>query len=118
MESHQIVLKVLWLTALGVPYLLFVVHNSFRSIWVTGCRAILAVLAGWMLLFSYAIASDAILRRVATTPEQIDALNSGDGAKFAFAFLLGWIPPALVVGITWIVRRTLSKRRKGSSNHT
>ena len=36
-------------------------------------QAILAVLAGWVLLFSYAIASDAILRRAASTPEQIDA---------------------------------------------
>lgn len=96
MESHQFVLKVLWLTALAVPYLVFVVHNSFRRTWVVSCRAVLAVLAGWLLLFSYAIAS---------------------GAKFAFALLLGWIPAAFVVGLTWLVRSILSKRRKGSSNN-
>jgi uncharacterized metal-binding protein len=118
MEAHQLVLKTLWLTAFVVPYLAFVVHNSFHRAWVIACRAAVAVLAGWLLLFSYALASDAILRRVATTAEQIDALNNGDGAKFAFALVLGWIPATLVVGLTWLIRSVFSKRHKGSSNNS
>ncbi len=116
MEAHNVVLKVLWVTSLVVPYLAFVVHNSFRRTWVISCRAAVAVLVGWVLLFSYSLASDAILRGVASTPEQIDALNNGDGAKFAFALVLGWVPAAFVVSSTWLIRSILLKRRSGSSN--
>jgi hypothetical protein len=83
---------VIWLATLLLPSLLFLVGNSFGSRWVTATRALVAVLAGWSLNFAYANIAQAVTAR---SSEDIN------GAAFAFAAVLGWVPATAVVLVTW-----------------
>ncbi len=101
MEIDRAAVTILWVTSWVLPYLVFAIHNSFRRRWLTLLRAIIAVGIGWLFLIAYITASDAINRALAPTPAEFEALNNGDGAKFAFAAVLGWVLPALIVGASW-----------------
>ena len=103
MEIDRASLTTLWITSLVLPYLVFVIHNSFRRRWLTFFRALIAVGVGWLFLIAYATAADAINRVLASTPAEIEALNNGDGAKFAFAAVLGWVLPTIIVGASWVI---------------
>ena len=91
----------MWGLALALPYLVFAIHNSFRRRWLTIFRALIAVGVGWIVMVAYVTAADAISRVSATTTAEIEALNDGDGAKFAFAAVLGWVLPTLIVSVSW-----------------
>ena len=78
-------------------------HNSFRRRWIAFFRALIAVGVGWLFEIAYATAADAINRGLASTPAEIEALNNGDGAKFAFAAVLGWVLPTIIVGASWVI---------------
>jgi hypothetical protein len=112
---HQHALTVIWITSLALPYLAFVAHNPFRSHWLTLLRAIVAIAIGWAFMLTYVVVADAVHRSLASTPEQIDALDRGDGAKFAFAWLFGWIIPAFIVGTSWILHGVIFPRRRARS---
>ena len=103
MEIDRASLTTLWITSLVLPYLVFAIHNSFRRRWLTFFRALIAVGVGWLFLIAYATAADAINRVLASTPAEIEALNNGDGAKFAFAAVLGWVLPTIIVGASWVI---------------
>lgn len=103
MEIDRASLTTLWVTSLGLPYLVFAIHNSFRRKWLTFFRALVAVGVGWLFLIAYATAADAINRALASTPAEIEALNNGDGAKLAFATVLGWVLPTIIVGASWVI---------------
>ena len=116
---YQQALTVIFITSLALPYLVFAVHNSFRNQWLNLLRAVIAVGAGWAFMLAYVFAADAVNRALASTPEQIEALNNGDGAKFAFAAVLGWVIPAIIVGAAWLLHVVVVPRiRAKSSNHS
>jgi hypothetical protein len=97
------VMTILWVTSLALPYLVFAIHNSFRRRWLTVLRAIIAVVVGWLSTIAYVTAADAINRSLAVTPFEVEALNNGDGAKFAFASVFGWVLPTIIVGVSWAI---------------
>ena len=69
-------------------------------------------------MLGYVFAADAVNRSLASTQEQIDALNNDDGAKFAFAFVFGWVVPAIVAGAAWLLHAVVvPKLRAKSSNN-
>jgi hypothetical protein len=94
MEIDRASLTILWIISLVLPYLVFAIHNSFRRRWLTFFRAFIAIGIGWR---------HAINRGLASTPAEIEALNNGDGAKFAFAAVLGWVLPTIIVGASWVI---------------
>lgn len=107
---YQQTLTVLFLTNLALPYLVFAVHNSFRNQWLNILRAVVAIGIGWVFMLAYVFAADAVNRTLASTPEQIEALNNGDGAKFAFAAVLGWVIPAIIVSTAWLLHAVIIPR--------
>jgi hypothetical protein len=104
------VMTILWVTSLVLPYLVFAIHNSFRRRWLTVLRAIIAVVVGWLSEIAYVTAADAINRSLAVTASEIEALNNGDGAKFAFASVFGWVLPTIIVGVSWAIYAVVSPR--------
>jgi hypothetical protein len=114
---EQVALNTLWLAGLLLPYFVVVVRNSFQSNVQTSVRIVVAIGAGWGLLLGYAFAADAVNRSLATTQEQIDALNNGDGAKFAFAFILGWVLPAIIASVAWLLHAVLAPRIRAKSSN-
>lgn len=96
-------MTILWVASLAMPYLVFAIHNSFRRRWLTALRAIVAVVVGWLSTIAYVTAADAINRSLAVTPAEIEALNNGDGAKFAFVSVFGWVLPTIIVGASWVI---------------
>lgn len=85
----------LWLTGLALPALLFFVGNDFRMAAMTFVRALLAIAGGWAFWLAYCIAVG----------------NPDNGAALAFASVFGWVPPAAIVGVCWLSRFLLSRRR-------
>ena len=61
------------------------------------------MVVGWLSAIAYVTAADAINRSLVATPAEIEALNNGDGAKFAFALVFGWVLPAIIVGVSWAI---------------
>ena len=112
-----VVINTLWLTSLALPYLAFAVHNSFRRNWLTLLRALIAIGIGWLFLFAYAVAVDGVNRSAAFTPEEIESVNSGDGARFVFAAGLGWVLPALIVGAGWLMHAVVFPRMRAKSSN-
>ena len=120
MEIDRHTLMTIWIVSLALPYLVFAIHNSFRRKWLTFLRALIAVSVGWLFEIAYTTAADAINRNLASTPAEIEALNDGDGAKFAFAAVLGWVLPTIIVGVSWVIhvvvlpRIALTRRSSGT----
>lgn len=103
MEIDRASVTMLWAASLALPYLVFAIHNSFRRRWLTFLRAIIAVGVGWLFEIAYVTAADSINRSLAVTPAEIEALNNGDGAKFAFVAVFGWVLPTIIVGVSWAI---------------
>jgi hypothetical protein len=99
--------EALWLVSLVLPYLLFMVHNRFHSLWLTSIRAVLAVACGWAIVVAYAQAALALSKAQASSGEALLQLNDGDGAKLGFAATLGWVLPTAIVGGAWAARMLL-----------
>ncbi len=110
MEIDRTSVTILWVASLALPYLVFAIHNSFRRRWLTALRGIIAVAAGWLFTIAYVTAADAISRSLAVTPATVEALNNGDGAKFAFASVFGWVLPAIIVGVSWAIHAMVLPR--------
>mgnify|MGYP006358406867 CR=1 FL=1 len=120
MEIDRHTLTTIWVVSMALPYLVFAIHNSFRRKWLTFLRALIAVGLGWLFEIAYVTAADAINRHLGSTPAEIEALNDGDGAKFAFALGLGWVLPTVIVGVSWVIhvvvlpRIALTLRSRGT----
>jgi hypothetical protein len=128
MNMDEFSISTLQLAGLALPYVTFVAHNSFQRWWLILFRALTAIGIGWAFWLAFVFAADALNRAAATTEAEIEALNNGDGAKFVFALVFGWVVPAVTVGLTWVVRcwlwprlRTIGsnkplKERRGKSH--
>jgi len=108
MQNHSLV--VIWLASLVLPCTVFLAGSRCPSGWTAVLRATVAVLAGWMLNVAYA--------DVAQTITTASAKDQG-GAAMAFAAVLGWVPSALLVLVTWVaaiaVKRWRQRRHSSKS---
>lgn len=119
MNIYTLSLTTLQFTGLLLPYLVLVVHNSFAAWWLTIVRGLVAIGAGWVFWLSFVFSADAINHAAATTELEIESLNDGDGAKFAFATVFGWVVPAITVAGTWAFHAWVVPRlRPSRSNKT
>jgi len=99
--------ETLWLASLALPYLLFMVHNRFSSLWLTTVRAVVSVVCGWAVVVAYARAALALSKAQASSAAALLQINDGDGAKLGFAATLGWVLPSVIVGGAWAARSLL-----------
>ncbi len=77
-------------------------HASARS---TALRFLLVVILVWVYLILVRIhLADA---EIAAAPsiEELQAIYDGDGAKNAFAAVLGWVPGAFAATLAWVCSR-------------
>ncbi|MFZ3152683.1 hypothetical protein [Pseudomonas sp.] len=109
------VITTLALTNLALPALLFLVVNSFQNTWIILFRAVVAIGCGWAFTISYAFAANAINFSLSHTQVELESMYAGDGAPLAFAMVLGWFPPAIVVLTTWGVHLVITKRMKAKA---
>ena len=93
----------LWLTSLALPYLLFMVGNSFRKWKLVFLRAAVAIMCGWAYTVAYAVAINAINLSRARSHSDFETLFRNDGPAGAFASVLGWVLPAIIVGLAWFI---------------
>ena len=117
MKIEELSITTLQLTGLVVPYVLFMVHNSLRLWWLTCLRALVAIGAGWLFWLAFVFAADALNRSAAKTEQKIEALNNGDGAKFAFALVFGWVVPGATVALAWGLNRWVLPRIRGMGSN-
>lgn len=110
MKIEELSITTLQLTGLVLPYLVFIVHNPLKRWWLSAVRGLIAVGAGWLFWLSFVFAADALNRSAATSEQEIGSLNNGDGAKFAFALVFGWVVPAFTVALSWVFHRGLMPR--------
>ena len=59
----------------------------------------------------------ALNRAAADSEHEIQRLNDGDGAKFVFVLLFGWVVPALIVALAWVFHCWLIPRIRGMGSN-
>jgi hypothetical protein len=90
---------------LVLPALVLSINNRFDSGKKTALRFALAVVAVWAYLLTSRFIVDAVDLWLAKTPEEIQAIYDGDGAKNVFALFFGWVPGVLLAFISWLLAR-------------
>jgi hypothetical protein len=85
-----------------VPFLIMCLRNRFLSTPQTAVRFLVAVLAVWAYTIGVRLIVVPLDLSLATTPEQIQRIYDGDGAKNAFAAVFGWVPGVLLATIAWV----------------
>lgn len=104
---------VLLLVMLAIPFVVVVLGNPFRS----GLRTFLRMLAAVALTWGWVIAVRLIVTevdmRLAESPERLQEIYDGDGAKNAFAAVFGWVPGIVLATLYWaLARATLYARSR------
>jgi len=92
---------VIWLTAICLPYLLFVVRNDFSQTGVMVVRALFATGLGWIYVIAAAVAANALTAMDLSLATGALTVVEGDGAKISFSVVFGWTLPLCVVAIAW-----------------
>jgi hypothetical protein len=90
---------------LVLPFLVLSLNNRFRSGRNTALRFAAAVVAVWAYLLASRFIVDAVDVALATTPEEIQSIYDGDGAKNVFALFLGWVPGVFLALLAWLLAR-------------
>ncbi len=93
--------SVIWLTAICLPYLLFVVRNDFTQTGVIVVRALFAIGLGWIYVVAAAVAVNALTTVELSLAAGAVTFAEGDGAKLSFSVVFGWTLPLCVVAIAW-----------------
>ncbi|MDD5034153.1 MAG: hypothetical protein PHE55_05290 [Methylococcaceae bacterium] len=88
-----------------LPLWVLVAGNPFNSRRITLLRAMLAMLLTWVWIIVARIIVEAVDIRFAESPQQLQKIYDGDGAKNAFATVFGWVPASVVVFIDWTMAR-------------
>lgn len=94
--------SVIWVTSLGLPYVLFLVENRFSHRGITLFRAIAAIGAGWVFMIAYAIIANSLKILELSQDQGKIVFPEGDGAALAFVTVFGWILPLVVVCVAWL----------------
>ena len=108
--SNEQAVTILWLVILVLPYFLFVFKNDFSSKKITFIRALISIFIGWGYVLSYTLASHAIYFMSSYNETGAISYAGNDGASLAFVSVFGWIIPAIVVSIAWILHAFFKKR--------
>ena len=87
------------------PFLIMCLGNRFRSAPQTAVRFLVAVFVVWGFIIGVRLIVVPLDLSLATTPEQIQQVHDGDGAKNAFAAVLGWVPGVVLATIAWVSGR-------------
>jgi len=93
-------IDILWLSSLLLPALSFLIWNNFDKHFKVFIRALIAVGIGWLHMYGYAVAAQYI------SGEMIN------GSALAFAAIFGWVLPAIVVGVCWLIHYINTRRFK------
>lgn len=114
---HQYKLALLAIT-LALPFIILVLGNRFDSAARTFLRAALAtaVTWGWLIAMRLIVVKADIA--LAESPEQLQHIYNGDGAKNAAALMFGWAPSLALVLFYWLVARvTMFARARWARRH-
>jgi hypothetical protein len=111
-HPYKWVLLVGWL---ATPFLILTAGNRFTSSWRTLLRFVLAVAAGWAWLLASTFVVATVDQWLASSPEEVERIINGDGAKFAAVLLFGWVPALAIAIGCWLVGRVVfTVRRRGA----
>lgn len=102
----EFAITTLWIASLLIPGLVLFCGGRPRSFVSGSIRSLVAIGCGWAFTVAYA--------------EVVEFISQGstNGAVIAYANVLGWIMPSLIVGfcllIQWLVRRIKNKPHQPS----
>jgi len=99
---------ILIIVAVALPYSIFAYNNRFDKALHTAKRAIMAIIIGWVFLLLSRFIVDQIDLWLAKTPEEVQQICDGDGAKNVAVLFMGWIVPGIVVLISWIFHKIIN----------
>ena len=89
----------------AIPFLIISRKNQFNRGLATALRFGIAVLAVWAYLLLVRLIVVFMDPLLATTPEQIQEIYNGDGAKNLFALLFGWVFGLGAASVSWLFAR-------------
>jgi hypothetical protein len=107
----------LLLVMLAIPMVVLVVGNTFASGTRTAIRALAAVALTWGWVVASRLIVNEVDIQLAETPQRLQEIYDGDGAKNAFAAVFGWLPGLILVALYWTIARLaifLRRRRKAA----
>lgn len=84
-----------------LPLLVMGCGNRHRSARSTALRFLLVVILVWVYLILARIHLSDAQVAAARSIEELQAIYDGDGAKSAFAAVLGWVPGAFAATLAW-----------------
>jgi hypothetical protein len=96
---------ILLLAVIALPYLAISYRNRFDRALFTVFRFFMAVIVVWGWLFFCRFAVDYIDLRLAESPEQLNMVYSGDGARNVVVLMYGWVPGVVLASVSWCVER-------------
>lgn len=88
-----------------LPILIIGYKNHFDNEKKTALRFAFAVGVIWIYLLGVRFTVDTVDLWLAVTPEEIQMINDGDGAKNAFALVFGWVPGIILSALSWLLLR-------------
>lgn len=98
--------KLLVIAAIVLATLAVVAYrNSFNRPGVTLLRFIAGTGVAWSLIIASRFLIVAVDLQLANSPEQLQHIYDGDGAKNAAALLFGWVPGLLIASGSWLAGR-------------
>lgn len=84
-----------------LPLLVMGCGNRHRSARSTALRFLLVVILVWVYLILARIHLSDAQVAAARSIEELQVIYDGDGAKNAFAAVLGWVPGAFAATLAW-----------------
>ena len=95
-----------------VPYLVFIWNIYIDKDKATLKRAMLAIGVGWVMVVGSLLLITGIDYLLADSEYHVDRIVSGISDRLMFAAMLGWVFPALVVFIAWLLHLGINKLRR------
>ncbi|HWT16447.1 MAG TPA: hypothetical protein VN581_11735 [Patescibacteria group bacterium] len=103
--TNSLALLSVWLGALALPVLLFLLGGAPATKIRGLLRAVAAIASGWVLMIAYAVVANAVAVATAERCDELLRVHDADGAPLAFAAVFGWVPAATCVAVIWGFRR-------------
>ena len=91
-----------------LPYMIFIYRNKFDNAKRTILRAVLAIFSGWVFLLISRVIIVALDLLLANSPDRIQDIYDGDGAKNVTVLLFWWVIPSVLVLIFWLFHKSVN----------
>jgi uncharacterized membrane protein len=102
----QIWYKVILLVGMfTLPFIIILIGNKFDRSIHTLCRYLCAALAVWAYLLMARFIVVFVDVKLVESPEQLQEIYDGDGAKNAFVLIFGWAIGLMVATFSWLFAR-------------